>query len=231
MSGTLYVVATPIGNMQDLTPRAIETLRRVDLIACEDTRQTGKLLHAHDIRTPMTSFHDHNERSRAPRVVEQLRAGRSVALVSDGGTPLISDPGWRVVREAIDADVPVVWIPGPAALIGALVVSGLPTDRFIFEGFLPPKTVGRRKRLEQLKDEPRTVVAYESPHRLVAMLRDVREVLGNVSASCSRELTKHFEETRRGRVDELIAHFEQHPPRGECAVVFSAREPGRHEHD
>ncbi len=225
-AGTLYVVATPIGNLQDITLRALETLRRVDLIACEDSRQTGKLLHAHQISKPLTSLHDHNERQRAPTLLEQLRAGRSIALVSDGGTPLISDPGWRLVHDAIAEGLRVSWIPGPTALIGALVLSGLPAERFIFEGFLPPKSAARRKRLEAFRGEARTVVVYESPHRLTKTLADIRDVLGEVSVACARELTKMFEEIRRGPVSDVLAHFEQHAPRGECVIVFSARQSG-----
>lgn len=223
MSGTLYVVGTPIGNLKDLSARAIETLKGVDVIACEDTRQTGKLLTHYGIHKPLTSLHDHNERQRTPQLIEQLKSGKSVALVSDGGTPLVSDPGWYLVRRAIDAGIVVSWIPGATALIGALVLSGLPTDRFVFEGFLPAKSGQRRKRLEALKDEPRTVVLYESPHRLLKTLRDIHDVLGDVQVACARELTKMFEEVRRGPVNDLIAHFEHHAPRGEFVVVFHPR--------
>jgi len=220
----LSVVGTPIGNLQDLAPRAIETLKTADLIACEDTRHTGMLLRRHGIQTPCVSLHEHNERARTPGLLEQVRSGRSVALVSDGGTPLISDPGWWLVHEAIAAQVPVRWIPGPAALIGGLVLSGLPTDRFVFEGFLPAKAAARRRRLETWKEEGRTVVFYESPHRLLKTLRDIRDVLGDVPMACARELTKMFEEIRRGTASELFAHFEQHPPRGEFVIVLSRRQ-------
>ena len=221
MSGALYLVATPVGNLGDITLRAIDALKAADLIACEDTRHTATLLRHHRIHKPLVSLHEHNERARTPGLVEQLKEGRSVALVCDGGTPLISDPGWRLVHQAIEAQVRVTWIPGATALIGALVLSGLPTDRFAFEGFLPPKIGARRRRLEALKQEERTVVVYESPHRLLATLRDMRGVLGDLQACCARELTKMFEEVRRGRLSELIAHFEQHSPRGEFAVVFN----------
>ena len=219
-AGTLYVVATPIGNLKDISLRALEALKTVDLIACEDTRQTSKLLQHYEIRKPLVSLHDHNERQRTPGLTEQLKAGQSIALVCDGGTPLISDPGWRLVHQAVDEQVPVSWMPGPTALIGGLVLSGLPTDRFVFEGFLPVKPGARRRELERLKQEPRTVIVYESPHRLLKTLRDLREVLGDVPVACARELTKMFEDVRRGSVSELIAHFEQHPPRGEFVVVF-----------
>jgi len=221
MSGTLFLVATPIGNLQDITLRALEALKAVDVIACEDTRRTGKLLSHYGIRTPMVALHDHNERARAPELVARLRRGDSVALVCDGGTPLISDPGWRLVHEAIAAQVPVTWIPGATALIGALVLSGLPMERFAFEGFLPAKPGARRKRLEALKDEERAVVLYESPHRLLKTLREIREILGDVQVACARELTKMFEEVRRGTVHDIIEHFEQKTPKGEFVIVVN----------
>ena len=221
-TGTLYVVATPIGNLQDITLRAVETLKSVDVIACEDTRQTAKLLQRYAIRKPLVSLHEHNERVRTPELLAKLKSGASVALVSDGGTPLISDPGWWLVHRAIEEQVPVSWIPGPTALIGALVLSGLPTDRFVFEGFLPVKSGARRRRLEMLKSEARTIVLYESPHRLLKTLRDIHDILGDGQAACARELTKMFEEIRRGVISELIEHFEQHPPRGECVITFKS---------
>jgi 16S rRNA (cytidine1402-2'-O)-methyltransferase len=220
MAGTLHLVATPIGNLDDITLRAIETLKAVDLIACEDTRQTAKLLHRHAIRKPLVSVHEHNERPRTAGLLEQLRGGRSVALVCDGGTPLISDPGWWLVRRALEEGLPVTWVPGPAALIGGLVLSGLPTDRFVFEGFLPAKAGARRRRLEALKGETRTVILYESPHRLLRTLCDLHDILGDIPVACARELTKKFEEVRRGHAGELIAHFEHHPPRGEFVLVW-----------
>lgn len=219
-SGTLFIVATPIGNLKDITLRAIDTLKAVDLIACEDTRQTGKLLAQHQIRKPLVSLHEHNERPQTERLLERLKAGQSVALVCDGGTPLISDPGWWLVRQAIERGISVTAIPGPSAAIAALTVSGLPSDRFAFEGFLPQKATARRKRLEVMRDESRTVIVYESPHRLVKALGDIRDVLGDVDLAAARELTKMFEEVRRGRVSELIAHFTAHPPRGEFVLVI-----------
>ncbi len=223
MTGTLYIVGTPIGNLQDITLRALETLKSVDVIACEDTRQTGKLLARYEIRKPMVSLHGHNEGQQAPRLLAQLRDGRSIALVSDGGTPLINDPGWWLAHEAITQQIPVQWIPGPTALIGALVVSGLPTDRFVFEGFLPAKSAARRKRLEALKEETRTVVLHESPHRLLKALADIQDVLGDVPMACARELTKMFEDTRRGLVSELIAHYESRSPKGEFVLVVNTQ--------
>ena len=226
MAGALYVVGTPIGNLADITLRALETLKAVDVIACEDTRHTGKLLAHYQIRKPLVSLHDHNERLQTPRLLERLAAGESIALVSDGGTPLISDPGWWLVHEAIKREIGVRWIPGAVAAIGALVLSGLPTDRFVFEGFLPVKSGARRRRLEALKQEPRTVVLYESPHRLVRTLKEIREVLGEIQIACARELTKMFEETRHGSVSELIGHFEQRAPRGEMVLIASPANTG-----
>lgn len=222
MTGTLYLVATPVGNLSDITLRALETLKAVDAIACEDTRRTAKLLHHYQIRKPMVSLHEHNERSRTPGLLERLKTSESVALVCDGGTPLVSDPGWWLVHQAIEEQIPVSWIPGPTALIGGLVLSGLPMERVVFEGFLPPKSGARRRQLEMLKTEPRTIVVYESPHRLLKTLQDVLDVLGDVPMACARELTKTFEEVRRGKASELLSHFEQHPPRGEFIVIFKA---------
>ncbi len=221
MGGVLSIVATPVGNLSDITHRAVEMLKAASVIACEDTRQTAKLLNHYGIRRPLVSLHDHNERARAPELIERLKAGESVALVSDGGTPVISDPGWWLVHRAIEEEIPVTWAPGPAALIGALILSGLPADRFVFEGFLPAKPGARRRRLEALKDEPRTIVVYESPHRLLKTLVAIRDVLGEVSLACARELTKLHEEVRRGRVSDVLAHFEQHAPRGEVVLVIS----------
>ena len=225
--GTLFVVATPIGNLGDVTLRALETLRRVDAIACEDTRQTAKLLTHYNIRKPLVSLHDHNERHRTPALIDELRAGRLIALVSDGGTPIISDPGWWLVQRAIEARVPVEWIPGATACVGALVLSGLPAERFVFEGFLPHKPGARRQRIERFKEEPRTIIVYESPHRLLKTLRDIQQLLGEVAICCARELTKKFEEVRRGPISELVSHFEQHPPRGEIVVVIGNQRPAK----
>ena len=219
--GILYLVGTPIGNLGDASVRVIETLKSVDLIACEDTRRTGQLLAHFQIRKAMASLHEHNERARTPGLIERMRAGESVAIVSDGGTPLMNDPGWWLVHQAIAAEIPVSWIPGPTALIGALVLSGLPADRFVYEGFLPAKPGARRKRLEALKDEERTVVLYESPHRLLRTLADMCEILGERPMAVARELTKKFEEIRRGTPNQLLAHFKQHEPRGELVLVVA----------
>ena len=220
-AGTLYLVATPIGHLGDITLRALETLKTVELIACEDTRRTSTLLRHYQIRKPLASLHDHNERQRTPELVDRLRGGASVALVCDGGTPLINDPGWWLVHQARAAQIPVTWIPGATALIGGLILSGFPTERFVFEGFLPAKSGARRRRLEALKGESRTVVLYESPHRLLKTLREIREVLGDIAVSCARELTKMFEEVSQGTAEEITQHFQQHPPRGEMVLVFN----------
>ena len=220
MAGSLVIVATPIGNLQDISLRAIETLTAVDLIACEDTRHSSILLKAHGIATPTTSYHSYTSRGKAARLVEQLREGKRIALISDAGLPGISDPGASLIHEAIAAGVPVEVIPGATAALMALVLSGFPTDRFVFEGFLPVKPGARRSRLEALKAEPRTAVLYESPHRLLKALQAIEEVFGDIPMAVSRELTKRFEETRRERVSRLRAHFTQHPPRGELVLVL-----------
>lgn len=220
MAGTLCVVATPIGNLKDISFRAVETLKTADLIACEDTRRTAILLKAYGVTTPTTSYHAYSGPGKARRLVEEIRGGKRVALVSDAGLPGISDPGTPLVQAAIAEELPVEVVPGPSASLMALVLSGLPTDRFTFEGFLPVKPGPRRRRLEALRDEGRTAIVYESPHRLLKTLADLEAVYGDIAMSCSRELTKKFEETRRGRVSELLAHFEHHPPRGEFVLVF-----------
>ena len=218
--GMLYIVATPIGNLQDITLRAIETLRSVDVIACEDTRHTAILCKAHHITTPTTSFHSYSPESKTAGLVQQLQAGRRVALISDAGLPGISDPGTPLIRAAIQAGIPATVIPGASASLAALVLSGFPTDRFVFEGFLPVKPGPRRKRLEALKAAPRTVIVYESPHRLLKTLAAIQEVFGDIQISCSRELTKLFEETRREPISRLLEHFTQHAPKGEFVLVL-----------
>ena len=219
-NGALFIVATPIGNLQDITLRAIETLKSVDLIACEDTRHAGILLKAHGITTPTTSYHSYSSSGKHDRIVEAMRGGQRVALISDAGLPGISDPGGTLIRDAVDAGVAVSVIPGASASLVGLVLSGFPTDRFVFEGFLPVKPGARRTRLEGLKEEPRTVVLYESPHRMLKALSEIESVFGDAPISVSRELTKHFEETRRGRVSELRAHFTHHAPKGEFVIVL-----------
>ena len=220
MAGALILVATPIGNLRDISLRALETLREADLIACEDTRHSAILLRAHGISVPTTSYHSYSEGGKSRYLLEQIRAGKRVALISDAGLPGISDPGTALIQQALAEGLPVEVIPGPSASLMALVLSGLPTDRFVFEGFLPVKPGPRRKRLEALRDESRTAVVYESPHRILKTLEAIEEVLGDVTMSCSRELTKQFEETRREPVSALRAHFTRHPPRGEFVLVL-----------
>lgn len=232
MNGILYVVATPIGNLQDITLRAIETLKSVDVIACEDTRHAGILLKAHGISTPTTSYHSYSTAGKHDRIIDALRGGKRIALISDAGLPGISDPGGTLIRDAVEAGVDVTVIPGASASLVGLVLSGFPTDRFVFEGFLPVKPGARRTRLESMKDESRTVVLYESPHRMLNALSEIEAVFGDIPVSVSRELTKHFEETRRGRVGELRAHFMQHAPRGEFVIVLPPKRLRDHgEHD
>ncbi|HLA76273.1 MAG TPA: 16S rRNA (cytidine(1402)-2'-O)-methyltransferase [Vicinamibacteria bacterium] len=202
-AGRLFVVATPLGHLEDITLRALAVLRQVSLIACEDTRHTGKLLRAHGVETPTTSYFEHNERSKGERILEVLRSGREVALVSDAGTPGISDPGFRLVRAARAADIPVIPVPGPSAVITALSVSGLPTDRFLFVGFLPPKAAARRRALEELGRVRETLVFYESPVRIREAMKDMASTLGDREAFVCREATKLHEEYRRGRLSEL----------------------------
>ncbi len=205
MTGTLYIVATPIGNLEDITLRALRVLREVDWIACEDTRQTRKLLEHFGIAKPMVSYHDHNESGRAAELIAKLTTGGSGALVSDAGTPLISDPGYRLVAAAIAASVPVVPIPGASAAVSALSAAGLPTDAFRFCGFLPPKSTQRRKLLEQLKPESGTLIFYETPHRILEALEDVTAVMGARPVVVARELTKLHEEFLRGTASEVRA--------------------------
>jgi len=202
-AGTLHVVATPLGNLEDITLRAVRVLREVSLIACEDTRRTAVLLRAHGITTAATSYFEHNERWKGERILAALRAGRDVALVSDAGTPGVSDPGYRLVRDARAAGIPVVPVPGPSAAVAALSVSGLPTDRFLFVGFLPAKSAARRKALEDLAAVRETLVFYESPVRVVAALTDMAEILGAREAFLCREATKLHEEYVRGSLTEL----------------------------
>jgi 16S rRNA (cytidine1402-2'-O)-methyltransferase len=224
MSGILYVVATPIGNLGDLTPRAREVLASVALIAAEDTRHTRQLLQTCGIGTTLTSLHEHNEAQKSAELVARLAQGESIALVSDAGTPLVSDPGFDLVAAARRQGVAVVAIPGACAAIAALSIAGVPTDRFVFEGFLPAKTVARRERLGQLASEQRTLIFYEAPHRLAEVLRDMTQIFGvERRASISRELTKRFETTYGGTLAELSAAAENDSDmaRGEIVIVVS----------
>ncbi|MDP2941962.1 MAG: 16S rRNA (cytidine(1402)-2'-O)-methyltransferase [Candidatus Omnitrophota bacterium] len=220
----LYIVATPIGNLKDITLRALEVLKSVDLIAAEDTRHTKILTSRYDIKTPLTSYFEHNKITKGDYLIRLLKEGKSVALVSDAGTPGISDPGAHIIGLAIKNAIPVVGIPGPTAFVLGLVVSGAPTDRFIFEGFLPNKSAARKKKLLQFKEERRTVIFYESPHRILRTLYDILETLGDIRISVMRELTKKFEEILRDKVSVLINNFEKTRPRGEFLVVLNPKE-------
>ena len=217
----LYLVATPIGNLEDISLRALRTLREVKLIAAEDTRRTKQLLNAYEIKTPMTSYHEHNKWAKMGYILDFLAAG-DVALVSDAGMPGMSDPGYELVVAANERDIPVVPVPGPSAIITALVISGLPTERFIYLGFLPRRAGSRLERLESVASERGTIVALEAPHRLRAALSDVLRVLGDRRVAVCRELTKIHEEVFRGVVSQALAHFTQ--PRGEFTLVIAGRE-------
>ena len=220
MPGTLYIVATPIGNLEDITQRALRVLGEVDVVACEDTRRTRVLLNHFGIKTKTISYHEHNERERAEQICRLLLSGKNVALVSDAGTPLINDPGFRVTNAAIELNLPVVPIPGPAAFVSALVASGLPSDQFVFAGFLPARAHARRAKQAELSTIGATLVFYEAPHRIVATLTDALETLGNRSAAVAREMTKIHEEIARGSLRELIERFSVQA-RGEIVLVIS----------
>jgi 16S rRNA (cytidine1402-2'-O)-methyltransferase len=221
--GTLYVVSTPIGNLEDITLRALRVLKEADLVAAEDTRRTRQLLTHYGIHKPLVSYHEHNERARAEGLLQELREGKSVALVTDAGTPGISDPGVPLIREAVRQKIPLVPIPGPAAAVAALSISGLPTDRFVFYGFLPAKPSARKNLLAGLRRRPETLVFYESPRRLPAFLRDAREILGNRPAAVAREITKVYEETLRGTLSELSERIGEEEVRGEVTVILAGQ--------
>ena len=223
-TGSLLVVATPIGNLEDITLRALRALREADLIAAEDTRQTMRLLNHFEIRKSLVSCHDMNEREKTESLIRQMKEGKQLVLVSDAGTPGISDPGEILIRESIAAGIPVTMAPGPAAAIMAVVLSGLPTGRFCFEGFLPSARRERIRHLETLKSETRTLVLYESPHRLRAVLADMLEVLGNRRCALARELTKMHEEVVRDTLASLVSLYEERDPRGEYVIVLAGAE-------
>jgi len=221
-TGTLHIVATPIGNLDDITLRALEILKKVDIIAAEDTRHTKKLLAHFHIKSRLISCHEHNEEQSAKGIIEKLRSGSSVALVSNAGTPTVSDPGYRIVNAAINADIPIVPIPGVSAAITALCVSGLPTDAFCFIGFLPPKTKKRRERLAQLVDLSSTLIFYESPRRIMAVMQDMMKVFGDRYAVLSREMTKTYEEFLRGNLSDLLAELKSRQTiKGEITLLVS----------
>lgn len=218
-AGILYIVATPIGNLADISMRAIETLRSVDLIASEDTRTSKKLFSRFNIKTARTSYHDHNEKSKAPKIIDAILEGKSVALISDAGTPLISDPGYTLVNMAIAEGIDIIPVPGPSAILAALVSSGFPTDRFCFEGY-PPRTEGKLKRFfERLVDESRTIILFETPHRIKKCLKVMLDVFGDREIFIGRELTKKFEEKWRGAVSVVLKNIEDRTIKGEIIVV------------
>lgn len=224
MAGKLYVVATPIGNLEDITLRALRILKEVDLIACEDTRQTMKLLQHYGIRRPLTSYHEHNERRRAEELIARLKAGQKVALVSDAGTPLLSDPGAVLLERAIAEGIPIVPIPGPSAITTAAMAAGLPVSRFLFVGFLPARRTERRAELERLKTVPYTLIFFEAPHRLAATLADMREILGARAAVLARELTKVHETFERATLDVLVERMTGASVRGEIVLLVAGAE-------
>jgi len=221
--GILYVVATPLGNLEDMTLRGIRILKEVDLIAAEDTRTTRKLLNHYGIQTPQTSYFEHNELKKAQTLLPRLQRGQKIALVSEAGTPNISDPGFRLIRLAIDHHIPVVPIPGSSAALAALSVSGLASDSFLFLGFLPSKPTKRRKAIEKWKDLDRTLILYESPHRLVAALTDLLEILGDREIALARELTKAFEEVLRGKISRVLEGLGEIRIRGEITLVVAGK--------
>jgi 16S rRNA (cytidine1402-2'-O)-methyltransferase len=226
-AGVLFVVATPIGNSEDLSPRAIRVLAEADRIACEDTRRTGTLLAAHQIRRPMLSYFEHNEAQRTPEIVAHLRAGEKIALVTDAGTPAISDPGYRLVRAALEAGIAVRAVPGPSAAVAALSIAGIATNRFAFEGFLPARDAARRKHLEALAREPRTLVFYEAGRRLGDTLAAMAAAFGELrEAAVVREITKTYEETIRGKLCDLTQRFAETPALGEITIVVAGAGEG-----
>jgi len=221
--GTLYIVPTPVGNMEDMTFRAVRILKEADLVLAEDTRTSGILLKHYDIQNHLMSHHKFNEHGTSAGIVERLKGGQTIALISDAGTPGISDPGFFLVREAVRAGIEVQTLPGATAFVPALVSSGLPCDRFCFEGFLPPKK-GRQSRIEALREETRTMIFYESPYRLLKLLQQLAEVFGeDRQASVCREISKVHEESRRGTLAELVEHFTQTEPRGEIVVIVAGK--------
>ena len=218
-TGTLFIVSTPIGNLGDFTFRAVETLKLVSLVAAEDTRHSKKLFSHYNIHTPLISYYEHNKFTRIPIIIDHLLNGNDLALISDAGTPGISDPAYKLIREAIKEEITIESIPGASASLAALISSGLPTDRFIFEGFLPPKK-GRKARISRVKDEQATLIFYESPKRLQRTLKDLLDELGDRPAVVSRELTKLHEEIKRGTLSELLSYFKTRSLRGECVILI-----------
>lgn len=224
--GVLYLVATPIGNLEDITLRALKTLKEVDLIAAEDTRQALKLLNHFEIKKPLVSYYEHNKKSKGNYLINEMLAGKSIALVSDAGTPGISDPGEDIVKLCIENEINVIPVPGAVAAVSGLIVSGLPTGRFVFEGFLPMNKRQRKERIQEIKDETRTMVFYEAPHKLVYTLKDLYETLGNRNIVLARELTKKFEEIIRCTFSEAIEKYDKEPPRGEYVLIVEGKDEG-----
>src|SRR5437588_4080736 len=220
----LYLVATPIGNLEDITLRALRNLKEVDLIACEDTRHTQKLLNHYDIAKTLISYHEHNEMTRSPELLIKLEQGAKIALVSDAGMPLVSDPGYRLVTLCVRHKVPVIPVPGPSALLAALAASGLPNEEFLFVGFLPARSSERRRALEHLRIENRTIVLYEAPHRIDSSIADALEILGDRPACLAREVTKLHEEFLRGKLSDLSASLKERPARGEITLLIGPPE-------
>lgn len=222
----LYVIATPIGNLRDITLRALDTLHMADHILAEDTRQTRKLLDAYDIKTPLSAYHDHNAAKRVPKLIEELETGKAFALVSDAGTPLVSDPGFKLVRAAVEAKIEVYPLPGASAVLAGLVKSGLPSDQFVFAGFLPPKSGARKTALEAFARVKATLIFFETGPRIKACLQDIKSVLGARDIVLTRELTKRYEEARYGDADILISSVEKTPPKGEIVLLIGPPQDG-----
>jgi 16S rRNA (cytidine1402-2'-O)-methyltransferase len=222
MPGTLYIVSTPIGNLNDITFRAVEVLKQVDLIACEDTRRTKILLEKFGLAKNLISYYNYNERQRAEEIIRELKSGKNVALVSDSGTPGISDPGFVLIKRAIEENITVIPIPGPTAFVCALVGSGLPMDEFVFVGFLPHKK-GRKTKLKKLSDEERTIILYESPHRLIKTLNEILEIFGDREIAVAKELTKIHEEFFRGKISEVLKKLTPDKIKGEFVIVISGK--------
>ena len=216
----LYIVSTPIGNLEDISLRAIRTLKEVDLIAAEDTRHTKKLLTHYQIATPLTSYHEYNERTKAKRLIVQLQAGKNIALVSDSGSPGISDPGYQIIRLAKENEISITAIPGPCAAITALLLSNMPVSKFLFLGFLSPKQGKKRKQLEEIKDFSSSVIVYESPYKIKKTMQAIKEVLGNIKIALCREMTKKFEEVKIETADEWLSILEERELKGEIVLVF-----------
>ncbi|MBT4155181.1 MAG: 16S rRNA (cytidine(1402)-2'-O)-methyltransferase [Candidatus Marinimicrobia bacterium] len=224
IAGKVYIVSTPIGNLGDMTYRAVETLKAVPMIAAEDTRHSRKLLDHYNISTPMISYYEHNRFTRIPKIIDHLNSGKDIAVITDAGTPGISDPAYKLIREALLHNIIIESIPGASASLAALVSSGLPTDRFLFEGFLPPKK-GRKGRIARVENEQATLIYYESPKRLLRTLRQLLEGLGDRPAVVARELTKLYEEIKRGKLSDLLTYYTNKTPKGECVILVGKDDP------